>query len=81
MNVLYKSIKCINLLAVKSGGFGLAETLIAVAILGVSLTGFISSLSAGSIAADTQHEAAISQRLAQSQMEIIKAAEYDSSGK
>lgn len=59
---------------------GLVETLVAIAILSVGITAFMTSLSTGSIAVNTQGEQAIAQRLAQAQMESIKALPYDSTG-
>jgi prepilin-type N-terminal cleavage/methylation domain-containing protein len=61
-------------------GFGLVETLVAIAILGVSITAFVTDLSAGSIAVRIQNENAVAQGLAQNQMEVIKASPYDKSG-
>jgi prepilin-type N-terminal cleavage/methylation domain-containing protein len=59
-------------------GMSLAETLVAIAILGVSAAAFITALSTGSIAVNTQDEGVTAQGLAQTQMEVIKAAAYDS---
>jgi prepilin-type N-terminal cleavage/methylation domain-containing protein len=61
-------------------GFGLVETLVAVAILGIAAAGFVTDLSAGSIAVGTQDEITVAQALAQTQMEAIKAAPYDKKG-
>lgn len=61
-------------------GFSLVESLVAVAILGVSLTALISNLSVGSLAVNLQNESTLAQQLAQTQMETIKAAAYDSTG-
>jgi type II secretory pathway pseudopilin PulG len=55
------------------GGFGLVETLVAVAILGTSVAAFISGLSAGSIAVSEQDMTATSQALAQTQLEYTKS--------
>jgi type II secretory pathway pseudopilin PulG len=62
-------------------GIGLVETLVAVAILGVVITSFATSLSAGTIAVRVQNENTLAQGLARSQMEVIKAAPYDKTGK
>ncbi|MDD5288982.1 MAG: hypothetical protein PHY28_07745 [Dehalococcoidales bacterium] len=57
-------------------GAGLLEMLVAVAIVGVALTTFITALSTGSLSVGTLNEATVAQGLAQSQMEKIKAATY-----
>jgi type II secretory pathway pseudopilin PulG len=62
-------------------GIGLVETLVAIAILGVGVTAFVTDLSAGSIAVNVQNENTLAQGLAQTQMEVIKAAPYDKTGK
>ncbi len=61
-------------------GIGLVESLVAIAILGIGVTALITDLSAGSIAVTTQNEAAVAQGLAQTQMEVTKAAPYDPAG-
>jgi prepilin-type N-terminal cleavage/methylation domain-containing protein len=61
-------------------GFTLVESLVAIAILGVSAATFISSLSSGSLAVRTLDEQVTTQQLLQTQMEVIKAAAYDSTG-
>jgi prepilin-type N-terminal cleavage/methylation domain-containing protein len=61
-------------------GMTLVETLVAIAILGVSTSAFILALSTGAIAVRMQAEDARAQGLARSQMETIKAAVYDSTG-
>ncbi len=61
-------------------GIGLVESLVAIAILGIGVTALVTDLSAGSIAVTTQNEAAIAQGLAQTQMEVTKAAPYDPAG-
>ncbi|MCX7911686.1 MAG: hypothetical protein N2506_01790 [Dehalococcoidales bacterium] len=58
-------------------GIGLVEVLVAVAILGTAVVAFVSALSAGSIAARNHETVATAQRLAQSQMEYVKALPYD----
>jgi type II secretory pathway pseudopilin PulG len=65
----------------EQAGIGLVETLVAIAILGVVANSFVSSLSAGSIAVRIQNESTLAQELARSQMEAIKAAPYDKSGR
>jgi len=53
-------------------GFGLAETLVAVAILGTAVVSFVVSLSTGSLAVNEQDREAGAQNLAQTQMEYTK---------
>jgi prepilin-type N-terminal cleavage/methylation domain-containing protein len=71
-----------NIAGCSSGeaGMTLVETLVAIAILGVSVTAFILALSTGTIATRNQEEDALAQALAQTQMETIKAAAWDVSG-
>jgi Tfp pilus assembly protein PilV len=57
-------------------GLGLAETLVAVAILGTAVVTFIAAISAGSIAVGAQDEATQIQNLARSQMEYTKSYAY-----
>ena len=57
-------------------GLGLAETLVAIAILGTALVTFIAAISAGSIAVGAQDEATQVQNLASSQMEYTKSYSY-----
>jgi type II secretory pathway pseudopilin PulG len=57
-------------------GLGLVETLIALAILGTSVTAFIAGLSAGSIAIKEQDKIASLQSLAQTQFEYTKSYAY-----
>jgi type II secretory pathway pseudopilin PulG len=61
-------------------GIGLVESLVAIAILGVGVTAFLTDLSAGSMAVKTQNESVTARGLAQNQMEIVKAAPYDFTG-
>ena len=63
-------------LARNQRGIGLVETLVAVAILGTSVVAFVTALSAGSIAVGEHDGEAISQGLAQSQMEYTKSYAY-----
>jgi type II secretory pathway pseudopilin PulG len=62
-------------------GIGLVESLVAIAILGVGVTAFVTDLSAGSMAVNVQNENTLAQGLAQTQMEVIKAAPYDNTGR
>jgi len=61
-------------------GFGLVETLVAVAILGLTAAAFLTSLSTGSAATRINRESAIARWLAGEQLEAIRASEYDASG-
>ena len=61
-------------------GMTLVESLVAIAILAVCASTFILALSTGMTAARLQDTSVIGGSLAQSQMESIKAAAYDSSG-
>ena len=61
-------------------GIGLVETLVAVAILGTAVVAFATALSAGSIAVGEHDGEAISQGLAQSQMEYTKSYAYSFEG-
>ena len=58
-------------------GLGLVETLVAVAILGTSVVAFISGLSAGSLAVREQDRIAVTQGLAQTQLEYTKSYAYN----
>lgn len=60
-------------------GFGLAETLIAVAILGTAVVAFVVSLSTGSLAANNLDKQTMAQSIAQSQMEYTKNYTYNAS--
>lgn len=53
-------------------GFGLPETLVAVAVLGTAVAAFAVSLSAGSLAVNEQDKESAAQTLAQTQMEYTK---------
>lgn len=59
-------------------GFGLAETLVAVAILGTAVAAFVVSLSTGSLAVNEQNGETMAQDLAQTQMEYTKNYTYNS---
>jgi len=58
-------------------GFGLPESIAAVAILGVAVVAFVSALSTGSIAVREGDQEVVSQRLARTQLEYIKSRPYD----
>jgi prepilin-type N-terminal cleavage/methylation domain-containing protein len=59
-------------------GLGLAETLVAVAILGIAAVAFVTALSAGSIAVGEQSDEVVAQGLVQTQLESTKSYPYDS---
>jgi type II secretory pathway pseudopilin PulG len=61
-------------------GISLVETLVAIAILGVIASVFLTALSTGAISVRIQDEMSVSQGLAQSEIEVIKSAAYDISG-
>ena len=76
-----KDIVKILCTALKSqAGMTLAETLVAIAILGVSGAVFATALSTGSIAVNNQDSIATAQALAQTQLEVVQNAVYDSTG-
>lgn len=58
-------------------GFGLVETLVALAVTGSAVTAFVLALSTGSLAVNEQQGLTTVQRLAQSQLEYIKSYPYD----
>jgi type II secretory pathway pseudopilin PulG len=58
-------------------GFGLVETLVALAVTGSAVTAFVLALSTGSIAVNEQQGQAVVQELAQSQLEYVKSYPYD----
>lgn len=58
-------------------GLGLVESLVAVAILGIAITAFITSLSTGTIAAREGDQGATAQSLACAQLEYTKNYPYN----
>jgi len=58
-------------------GFGLVESLAAVAILGVAVVALIIGLSTGSVTVREGNQEAVVQSLAQTQLEYIKNYPYD----
>jgi type II secretory pathway pseudopilin PulG len=57
-------------------GVGLVETLVAVAILGMTLTVLLSAVSTGSLAVSRADERAVAENLARSQLEYTKSQAY-----
>ncbi|HSW59090.1 MAG TPA: type II secretion system protein [Dehalococcoidales bacterium] len=72
-------IKCQQLK--NQSGIGLVESLVAIAILGVSAVAFITGLSTGAVSVNTLDQEVTAHRLMTSQMEELKAERYDSSGR
>jgi len=58
-------------------GFGLVETLAAVAILGVVVVAFVVGLSSGAIAVREGNQELVAQSLAQTQLEYVKDYPYE----
>jgi len=58
-------------------GFGLVESLAAVAILGVTVVAFVIGLSAGSVTVREGNQEVVAQSLAQTQLEYVKNYPYD----
>jgi len=58
-------------------GFGLVETLAAVAILGVAVVALVLGLSTGSITVREGNQELVAQSLAQTQLEYVKNYPYD----
>jgi len=58
-------------------GLGLAESVVAVAILGVAGVAFVVALSAGSLAVGEHNQEVVAQSLVRSQLEYTKSYPYD----
>jgi Tfp pilus assembly protein PilV len=58
-------------------GFGLVETLVALALTGSAVTAFVLALATGSLAVNEQQGQTVVQELAQSQLEYVKSYPYD----
>jgi len=58
-------------------GLGIVDSLVAVAILGLAASSFVTALSTGSIAVHEEEVELIAQRLARNQLEYIKSYPYD----
>lgn len=61
-------------------GIGLAETLIAITIIGITAVAFISSLSTGALAVRESDQETVAQQLVMSQLEYLKSLPYDTTG-
>ncbi len=59
-------------------GFGLTESLVAVALLGTAVLSLVMALCTGSLATGATRDGATSQSLAQSQLAYIKSYPFDS---
>jgi len=73
MTVLRKLFKRLH----DETGIGLAETLVAVAVLGTSIVAFVVSLSTGSLSVNEQDKETVAQSLAQTQVEYTKNYLYN----
>jgi len=60
-------------------GLGLVESVVAVAIAGVTVAAFVTALSTGSIAVAELDQEVVAQGLARTQLEFIKGSAYDTS--
>ena len=61
-------------------GIGLAETLVSLAIIGITVVAFITALSTGALAVRESDQEAVAQQLARTQLEYLKSLQYDASG-
>lgn len=73
-------LKRIKRIFKNQSGFGLAETLVAVALLGTAVVVFVVALSTGSLSVSEQEQETIAQRLAQNQIEFTKNAAFSVGG-
>ena len=76
VNITQRKYRQIISLFRSQRGLGLAETLVALAILGTAVAAFIASLATASMTVSGQEEAVVSQRLALSQLEYTKSHAY-----
>lgn len=58
-------------------GFGLVDTLAAVAILGTAVVAFVAALSTGAISTGEHEQQTIAKQLAQTQLEYVKSYTYE----
>ena len=61
-------------------GIGLAETLVAITIIGITTVAFITALSTGALAVRESDQESVSQQLVRTQIEYLKSLPYDASG-
>lgn len=61
-------------------GIGLAESLAAIAIIGITAVAFITALSTGVLAVRESDQEAVAQQLARTQLEYVKSLPYDATG-
>jgi type II secretory pathway pseudopilin PulG len=61
-------------------GIGLAESLVAIAIIGITVVTFITALSTGVLAVREFGQEAVAQQLARTQLEYLKSYSYDETG-
>jgi type II secretory pathway pseudopilin PulG len=61
-------------------GIGLAESLVSIAIIGVTAVTFITALSTGVLAVRESDQEAVAQQLARTQLEYLKSLPYDATG-
>jgi type II secretory pathway pseudopilin PulG len=61
-------------------GIGLAETLVAIVIIGITAVAFITALSTGALAVRESDQEAVAQQLVRTQMEYLKSLPYDATG-
>jgi type II secretory pathway pseudopilin PulG len=71
-----KGLNCIR----DERGIGLAESLVAIAIIGITVVTFITSLSTGVLAVREFGQEAVAQQLARTQLEYLKSCSYDETG-
>lgn len=61
-------------------GIGLAETLVAITIIGITAVAFITALSTGALAVRESDQEAVAQQLVRTQLEYLKSLPYDATG-
>ena len=61
-------------------GIGLAETLVAITIIGIMAVAFITALSTGALAVRESDQEAVAQQLVRTQLEYLKSLPYDATG-
>jgi type II secretory pathway pseudopilin PulG len=61
-------------------GIGLAETLVAIVIIGITAVAFITALSTGALAVRESDQEAVAQQLVRTQLEYLKSLPYDATG-